>query len=142
MAYNSPQFSNFVKFRLENVQNCSLSTKAVEITLYEVWGSPKEMLLVYYFSLPDEGDENKIYHFLSFSVCFMDLKRDEGANTDLMFQFCLRKRKYICINRIDVQSSTPVWPKVHTINASSMWLHNRDSFATTTSKYFITEFDF
>ena len=66
------------------------------------WGSSKEILLIYYFSLPDEGGENKIYQFLSFSVYFWKFwlrqgglsfygfqKGDEGVDTDLMFQFCL-----------------------------------------------------
>ena len=34
--------------------------QAVEIT--------KEILLIYYFSLSDEGGENEIYQFLRFSV--------------------------------------------------------------------------
>ena len=29
------------------------------------WGSSKEILLIYYFSLSDEGGENKIYKFFS-----------------------------------------------------------------------------
>ena len=52
--------------------------------------------------MPDEGGENRIYQFLSFSVYFWKFwlrqgglsfygsqKGDEGADTDLMFQFCL-----------------------------------------------------
>ena len=63
------------------------------------WGSSKEILFISYLSLPDEGGENKIYEFLSFSVYFWKFwlrqgglsvqKGDEGADTDLMFQFCL-----------------------------------------------------
>ena len=54
------------------------------------------------FFLLDEGGENKIYQFLSFSVDFWKFwlrqeglsfyksqKEDKGADTDLMFQFCL-----------------------------------------------------
>ena len=52
--------------------------------------------------MPDEGGENKIHQFLGFSVYFWKFwlrqgglsfygsqKGDEGADTDLMFQFCL-----------------------------------------------------
>ena len=59
-------------------------------------------LSIYYFSFPDEGGENKIYQFLGFSVYFWKFllrqgglsfygsqKGDEGADTDLMFRFCL-----------------------------------------------------
>ena len=66
------------------------------------WGSPKEILLIYHFSLSDEGGENKICQFLNFSVYFWKFwlrqgglsfygfhKGYEGADTDLMFQFCL-----------------------------------------------------
>ena len=66
------------------------------------WGSSKENLLIYYFSLPDEEGENSIFQFLSFSVYFWKFwliqgslsfyeshEGDEGADTDIMFQFCL-----------------------------------------------------
>ena len=66
------------------------------------WGSSKFFLSIYYFSLPDEGGENKIYQFLGFLVHFWKFglrqgglsfygscKGHEGADTDLMFQFCL-----------------------------------------------------
>ena len=66
------------------------------------WGSSKEILWIYCFSLPDEVGENIIYQFLSFSVYSLEFwlsqggvsfygyqKRDEGADTVLMFQFCL-----------------------------------------------------
>ena len=62
----------------------------------------KIFLSIYYFSLPDEGGENKIYQFLGFSVYFCKYwlrqgglsfygsqKGDKGADTDLIFQFCL-----------------------------------------------------
>ena len=64
------------------------------------WGSSKFFLSIYYFSLPDEGGENRIYQCLRFSVYFWKFwlrqgglsfygsqKGDEGADT--MFQFCL-----------------------------------------------------
>ena len=63
--------------------------------------------MIYYFSLPDEGGENKIDKFLCFSVYFQKFrlrqgvlsfywshKGDEGADTDLVFQFRLPK---LCI---------------------------------------------
>ena len=66
------------------------------------WGSSKEVLCIYYFSLPGEGGENNIYQFHSFSVCFWKFWLRQGglsfygfhqgdgwADTDLMFQFCL-----------------------------------------------------
>ena len=66
------------------------------------WGRSKEILWIYCFSLPDEVGENIIYQFLSFSVYSLEFwlsqggisfygsqKRDEGADTVLMFQFCL-----------------------------------------------------
>ena len=66
------------------------------------WGSSKEILLIYYFSLPHEGGENKINKFLNFSVYFWKFwlrqggllfygsqKGDKGTDTDLMLQFCL-----------------------------------------------------
>ena len=80
------------------VQACKLSKSLSK----KPWGSSKELLIIYYFCLPDE--EVKI-RFINFSVFqfifenfdwgrevyhFMDLKRgDKGADTDLMFQFCL-----------------------------------------------------
>ena len=80
-------------------KNCSPGLQDVEITLYDAWGSSKEILLIYYYSLPDEGGENKICQYLSLflkiltgagSVSFYgSLKGDEGADTDLMIQFCL-----------------------------------------------------
>ena len=90
----SPQFSNLVKFIFKNVKNCSSSRRAVEV---------KEIFIIYYFSLPDEGGENKIYQFLSFSVYFWKLwlrqggisfygsqrGGEEGADTHLIIQFCL-----------------------------------------------------
>ena len=30
------------------------------------WGRSKEIFLIYYFSLPDEGVENNIYQYLNF----------------------------------------------------------------------------
>ena len=76
--------------------------QAVEITIEDAMRQLKIFLSIYYFSLPDEGGENKIYQFLSFSVYFWKFwlrqgglsfygsqKGDEGADTDLMFQFCL-----------------------------------------------------
>ena len=73
----------------------SLSKKAL--------GSSKEILVIYCFSLPDEGGETKIYQFLSFSVYFWlrqgglslygSHKGGESAYTDLMFQFCLPSKK-------------------------------------------------
>ena len=81
--------------------------QALEITLYS---SSKEILLIYYFSLPDEGGENRIYQFPSFSLYFWKFwlrqgglpfygsqKGDEGADTDLMFQFCLPYLKILCL---------------------------------------------
>ena len=59
------------------------------------WGSSKEILLIF-FSLQDEGGEKKICQFHSISVDFWNFDwgrdvyhGDEGADTDLMFQFCL-----------------------------------------------------
>ena len=46
-------------------KNCSPGLQDVEITLYDAWGSSKEILLIYYYSLPDEGGENKICQYLS-----------------------------------------------------------------------------
>ena len=54
----------------------------------------------YSFPMPDEGGENKICHFLSFLSLFLKILTkgrevyhfmDEGADTDLMFQFYLPK---------------------------------------------------
>ena len=80
----------------------ALACKLLKSLCKRPWGSSKEILLIYYFSMPDEGGENKIYQFLSFSVYFWKFwlrqgglsfygsqKGDEGADTDLMFQFCL-----------------------------------------------------
>ena len=80
----------------------ALACKLLKSLCKRPWGSSKEILLIYYFSMPDEGGENRIYQFLSFSVYFWKFwlrqgglsfygsqKRDEGADTDLMFQFCL-----------------------------------------------------
>ena len=67
------------------------------------WGSRKEIFFnLILLSLPDERGENKICQFLSFSVYFWKFwlrqgglsfygsrKGDKGADTDLMFQFCL-----------------------------------------------------
>ena len=82
-------------------QTCRL----LKILSKKPWGSSKEILLIYYFSLPDEEDENKIYQFLSFSVYYWKFwlgqgglsvygshKGDEKADTDLMFQFFLPNR--------------------------------------------------
>ena len=41
---------------LRNVENCSQSMQAAEITL-----SAKQVFLIYYVSLHDEGGENLIY---------------------------------------------------------------------------------
>ena len=62
------------------------------------WGSSKEILLIYYFSLPDEGGENKIISFSVFQFIFENddwgrevyhfrdlIRLDKGADTDLMF---------------------------------------------------------
>ena len=62
----------------------------------KLWGRWKGILSIYYFSLPDEGDDNNIYQFLSFSVYFGKFwvrqgglsfygshERDKGADTDL-----------------------------------------------------------
>ena len=58
----SPHLSNFVEFILKNVKNCSSSMQAVEITLWETLRQLKRIFfLIYYFSLPDEGGENKIH---------------------------------------------------------------------------------
>ena len=43
------------------VQACKLLKSLSE----KPWGSSKEILLIYHFSLPDEGDEKKLYQFLS-----------------------------------------------------------------------------
>ena len=43
------------------------------------WGSSKEILLIYYFLLPDEGGENKICQYLSFSVYFLTYWLRQGA---------------------------------------------------------------
>ena len=95
MTVYSPQFSNSTNFVLKMwntvVQACKLS-KSLSKT---PWGSSKEILLIYYFSSPDEGDGNKIYQFLSSQgglSFYGSQKRDEGADTDLMFQFCLPYR--------------------------------------------------
>ena len=102
MTVYSPQFSKFVKFVLENVKNVVQACKLLKSQSKMPWGSSKFFLSIYYFSLPDEGGENKIYQFLGFSVYFWKFwlrqgglsfygsqKGDEGADTDLMFQFCL-----------------------------------------------------
>ena len=80
------------------VQACKL-VKSISM---RPWGRSKEILLIYYLSLPDEGGENKIYiyKFLFFSLFLKILieagriilwisKGDEGADTDLLFQVCL-----------------------------------------------------
>ena len=78
------------------------------------WGSSKEIFLIYCCSLPDEGGDNKIYRFLIFfSFYFWKFwlrqgglsfhgsdKGDKGADTDIMFQFCLPKRKAYFPNRL------------------------------------------
>ena len=102
MTVYSPQFSNFVKFILKNVKNCSQACKLLKSLSKKPWGSSKEILLFYLCTLHDEGGENKICQFISFSVYFWKFwlrqgclsfygshKGDEGADTDLMFQFCL-----------------------------------------------------
>ena len=61
------------------------------------WGSAKEILLICCFSLPDDSFTVIRFIFVNFDwgrevYYFMDLiKGDEGADTDLMFQFCLPK---------------------------------------------------
>ena len=75
----------------------ALACKLLKSLCKRPWGSSKEILL-----MPDEGGENRIYQFLSFSVYFWKFwlrqgglsfyesqKGNEGADTDLMFQFCL-----------------------------------------------------
>ena len=102
------------------VQACKLS-KSLSKT---PWGSSKEILLIYYFSLPDEGGGNKIYQFLSFSVYFWKFllkqgglsiygsqKRDEGADIDLMYQFCWPKHTHIYI--VGLQDFGPCWSEFH-----------------------------
>ena len=98
----SPQFSNVVKFILKIWKTVVQACKLVKSLSKKPWSSSKEISLIYYFSLPDEGGENKIYQFLGFSVYFWKFllsqgglsfygsqKGDNGADTDLMFQFCL-----------------------------------------------------
>ena len=97
--YDNFQPSNF-KFCyiqvLKNVKNCSPSIQAAKSISRKPWGSSNEILLIYYLSLLVEGGANKIYQFFSFfwlrqgGLSFYGShKGDEGADTDLMFQFCL-----------------------------------------------------
>ena len=98
-ALSSRIFLNlYWKCKKNVVQACKILKSLSE----RPWGSSKEILSIYYFSLLDEGGEIKICQFLSFSVYFWKFwlrqgglsfygshKGDEGADTDLMFQFCL-----------------------------------------------------
>ena len=53
------QFTNFVKLILKNmIKKNRLSMQAVE---FKPWNNSKEFLSIFYFSLPDEGSENKTY---------------------------------------------------------------------------------
>ena len=60
--YDSLQPSVF-KFILKNVKTVVQSCKLLKSLSKRPWGNSKE---IYYFSLPDEGGENKIHQFLSF----------------------------------------------------------------------------
>ena len=46
------------------------ASKVLKSLSEKPWDRSKEILLIYYFSLPDEGGENKNYQVLSFSVYF------------------------------------------------------------------------
>ena len=83
----------------------ALACKLLKSLWKRPWGSSKEILLIYDFSMSDEGGENRIYQFLRFSVyCwkfwlrqgglsfYESQKGDKGADRDLMFQFCLPYR--------------------------------------------------
>ena len=100
------------------------------------WGSSKEILLIYYFSLPDERGENKICQFLSFSVYFWKFwlrqgglsfygsrKGDEGADTDLMFQFCLPYEiipmKHHMCHKLESLTDLERWQKCDGAHSSS-----------------------
>ena len=105
----SPRFSIFVKVILKYVniyvnvwKTVVQACKRLKSLFKKPWGSSKEVLLIYFYSLPDERGENKISQFLSFSVYFWKFwmrqgclsfygshKGEEGADADLMFQFCL-----------------------------------------------------
>ena len=54
---------------MKNVKTAVQACKLLKSPLRKPWGGSKEILWIYYFYFPDEGGENKIYHFLSFSVC-------------------------------------------------------------------------
>ena len=74
------------------VQACKLLRSLSE----KPWGSSKEILIIYYFSLLVEGGGNKIYQFLSFLSLFfenfdwgmevhyfMDLRKGKGELTQI-----------------------------------------------------------
>ena len=73
----------------------ALACKLLKSLCKRPWGSLKRILLIYYFSMPDEGGENRIYQFLSLFLKI--LKGDKGADTDLMFQFCLPNSRFFSI---------------------------------------------
>ena len=95
--------SKFFKFTLKNVKSVDRACKLLKSQFKMPWGSSKIIFHQFIiFSLPDEVGENKIYQLLGFSVYFWKLwlrqgglsfytsqRGDEGADTDLMFQFCL-----------------------------------------------------
>ena len=105
MTVYSPQFSKFVKFVVENVKNVVKACKLLKSQSKMPWDSSKNFLInLLFLYMPDEGGENKIYQFLNFSDYFWKFwlrqrglsfygsqKGNEGADSDLMFQFCLPK---------------------------------------------------
>ena len=69
MTVYSPQFSNFVKFILENEKNCGPSMRLK---------GAKEILLIYYFSLPDEGCEKKDLQNSQFFILILKILTKAG----------------------------------------------------------------
>ena len=77
MTVYSPQFSNFVKFILKNEKNCGPSMKLLKSLCKRLKGS-KEILLIYYFSLPDEGCEKKDLQNSQFFILILKILTKAG----------------------------------------------------------------
>ena len=96
-SYDSlqPSVFKFCLIYIENVKNCSASMQGVSLRPQTVasgaerskllkslskkpWGSSKEVLLIYYISMPGEGGENKIYQFRSFFSLLLKILTEAG----------------------------------------------------------------